>query len=332
MAGVAMGQSEERAGCFGAQPDAWPVATRLNSFRRRREPVAAAIRAVAAVPGLTALDLNYPQHVAPLAPGELGALLAETGLRLTGLNLRFEGERFARGAFTAPDAAVRDEAIAVARAAVDLAREQGARHVVLWLADDGWDVPLQVDHDRLWAWSVDGFRAVAGYANGLRVSVEYKIAEPRRRAVIGSMAEALLAARDVGLPNFGVTLDLCHALMANEAPAAAAAAALRERRLFGVHLNDGYGTADDGLPIGSVRPAQLLELLVALRRGGYDGTIYFDTFPVREDPAAECAANIAALRRFVRLAEQVDDGRLTAAQAEQDALAVRALLTEVGLV
>ena len=76
----------------------------------------------------------------------------------------------------------------------------------------------------------------------------------------------------------------------------AAALALRDGRLFGVHLNDGYGQADDGLLVGSVHPWQTLELLATLRRHDYRGTIYFDTFPVREDPAAESAANVARVR------------------------------------
>ena len=143
------------------------------------------------------------------------------------------------------------------------------------------------------------------------------------------MGEALLAVRDVGLPNFGVQIDLCHSLMAREQPALAASLALREGRLFGVHLNDGYGQADDGLLVGSVHPWQTLELLATLRRYDYRGTIYFDTFPVREDPAAESAANVARVRTLEAISDRLDAGRLAELQTRHDALGLQELLHEV---
>ena len=44
-------------------------------------------------------------------------------------------------------------------------------------------------------------------------------------------------------------------------------------------LNDGYGKWDNGLMVGAVHPIQTVELLVELERSGYDGALYFDTFP-----------------------------------------------------
>jgi xylose isomerase len=197
------------------------------------------------------------------------------------------------------------------------------------MAYDGFDYPFQVDYDRLWADEVDGFRRVAAHDPAIRISVEYKPLDPRRTALIRGMGEALLAVRDVGLPNFGVQIDFCHSLMAREQPAMAASLALREGRLFGVHLNDGYGQADDGLLVGSVHPWQTLELLATLRRHDYRGTIYFDTFPVREDPAAESAANVARVRALETVLDRLDAGQLAELQSRHDALALQALLHEV---
>lgn len=306
-------------------------ATRLNSFRRGGRSVEDAIRLAATTPGLSAFELNYPQHIDNLPAGGLKPLLEDTGLPLTALNLRFEGPALANGAFTAPDRVTRQRAIDTARAAVDFAAEHGAGHVILWMADDGFDYPLQVDYQRLWNDEIDGFRAVARHNPDVRVSVEYKPVDPRRWALIRSMGESLLAVRDVGEPNFGVTIDYCHALMAGENPAAAASLALSRGALFGVHLNDGYGVADDGLMVASVRPVQTLELLLALRNGGYRGTIYFDTFPIREDPVAECAANIAAVERLEAAIDRLPVDRLSGAQARHDAVAIDLLLREAGI-
>jgi sugar phosphate isomerase/epimerase len=314
-------------------PDRYRFATRLNSFRDRGVLRGAAapdlLRAVARIPGLSAVELNYPQHLQGTSEDALREALAETGLALTALSLRFEGPDFADGAFTSPRADTRVKAIRLAQEAVELAGRLGVAHVDLWMAYDGFDYPFQVDYGRLWADEIDGFRQVAAHDPAIRVSVEYKPIDPRRTALIRGMGEALLAVRDVGLPNFGVQIDFCHSLMAGEQPAMAASLALREGHLFGVHLNDGYGQADDGLIVGSVHPWQTLELLAALRKYDYRGTIYFDTFPMREDPAAESAANVTRVRRLEAILDRLDEDVLAALQNRHDTIGVQNLLDEV---
>lgn len=297
-------------------------ATRLNSFRPSGQSVRDALSAMAAIPELTAIELNFPQH---FEPGEEEILLArvdDAGLRVTALNMRYDGPFFAGGAFTHPDQFVRDAAVAWTEAAVDLAAKFGIGHVIVWPGPDGYDYLFQVEYDRLWAWLVDGIRRVADRQPGVRISIEYKPSDPRRNSLIRAMGETLLVVAEVDRPNVGVTLDFCHSLMAGEQPAAAAAMALRRGQLFGVHLNDGYGLADDGLMVGSVHPVQTLELLWQLRRHDYAGTIYFDTFPDAIDPAAECAANIAAMMRLERILDSIEPGKLDSLQRAHDAIAV----------
>ncbi len=300
-------------------------ATRLNSFRGqppKAPSVGAAIRSVAKIPGISAVELNYPQHF----DGDAVAVARDAGLAVTALNLRWDGPDFVLGAFTHPVAARRDKAVAQALAAVETASGHGIDHVILWMGPDGFDYPFQADFQALWSLEIDGFRQVAAANPAVKVSVEYKPSDPRRVSLIRTMAEALLAAGDVGLTNFGVTLDVCHQLMTGEYPAAAAALALQRGKLFGLHLNDGYGPADDGMMIGSVHPWQLLELLWVLRQGRYQGTIYFDTFPDRVDPVAECAANIAMVRAMTDALDRVSDQAIAAIHAEQDAVAAMNLL------
>lgn len=311
--------------------DRYRLATRINSFLRNRVDLPTAIRAMARVPGIDCLEVNYPQHLCQVSEDTLASLLVETGLCLTAINLRFEGKPFADGAFTSPDSATREQAIQIACDAVDLAARQGATHVVLWMADDGFDYPFQVDVARLWSDEIEGFRRVAAHRPDVRVSVEYKPTDPRRFALIRCMGDALLAVREVGADNFGVTLDVCHALMAGEHPGAAATMAIREGKLYGVHLNDGYGRADDGLAVGSVHPWETMELMIELRQRGYDGTIYFDTFPVREDPAIECAFNVETVRRYERAIDRLDVDALLEARRGHDALLARSIVASAML-
>jgi xylose isomerase len=305
-------------------------ATRLNSFRSGGAVSAVdAVVAVSRVPGISAVELNYPQHFAGGTDVSILATAVDAGLAVTALNLRWDGPDFALGAFTHPRPENRERAIRTACDAADLANDHGVDHVILWMGPDGFDYPFQADYGAMWGHEIDGFRRVAEQAPRIRVSVEYKPSDPRRISLIRSMADSLLATQDVGLDNFGVTLDFCHSLMAGEHPAAAAALALRAGRLFGVHLNDGYGEADDGLMVGSVHPWHVLELLSELRRGGFAGTIYFDTFPERVDPAGECAANVATVTRMERLLDRLGDDPLKQIRAGQDGLAATRLLQEV---
>jgi sugar phosphate isomerase/epimerase len=130
-------------------------------------------------------------------------------------------------------------------------------------------------------------------------------------------ATTLLAIDEAGRDNLGVTIDFAHALYADEQPANAAALVMRRSRLLGLHLNDGYAKRDDGLMVGAVHAHATLELLAEVKRGGFNGAIYFDTFPDASglDPVAECAANIRTVTRMLAAVARMEvDNRLADAQ------------------
>lgn len=64
--------------------------------------------------------------------------------------------------------------------------------------------------------------------------------------------------------------------------------------------------------LGSVHLLQTLEYIYYAKRVGFSGLIYFDTFPSREDPVAECAQNI---RMYKALSDFID--RLSIPEIEQ---------------
>lgn len=306
-------------------------ATRLNSFAARAEqawpdhkgkPTAMMMaRRAASVDGLTHVDLNYPDHLSD-DPRAVKAEINDMGLEINGLAMRYyTNPAFKLGAFTHPDAAVRREAIDLTKAGIDAALEMGAPLMTLWLGQDGFDYPFQGDYKRMWDDEIGAIREVAEHAPDCLISIEYKPNEPRSFALLPDVATTLLAIDEVGTANLGVTLDFAHVLYADEMPAFAASLIARRSRLLGVHLNDGYAKRDDGLMVGSVHPQATLELLTQIRRDGYDGVIYFDTFPDASgiDPVEECTTNIEAVRRFMAMAERVEaDNVLKSAIAEQN--------------
>ena len=321
------------------QPINTRFATRLNSFASKPDafwpkghgkptPLQLAERAAKAV-GLTDVDLNYPDHLGP-EPRATGNAIRDLGLAVNGLAMRYySNPAFKIGAFTNPDPAVRREAIELTKRGIDAAREAGCGLMTLWLGQDGFDYAFQADYGWLWAAEIEGIREVALHDPDCLISIEYKPNEPRSYSLMPDCATTLLALKEVGLPNLGVTLDFAHVLYADEQPAFAAALIARHSRVLGVHLNDGYAKRDDGLMVGAVHPLQTIELLRQVKADGFDGPIYFDTFPdlTGLDPVKECEANIATVRSMLRIVEKLDgDNQLGAAIAQQDAVATQAIV------
>lgn len=306
-------------------------AARLNAFKTPGSGVAGMIAAAGRVGGLSAADLNYPDHFAADDAAALSRLLTDQGLALNGLAMRYYTEPgFRLGAFTNPDPAVRRAAIDLTRRGIDACAAMGGNQMTLWMGQDGFDYSFQADYARMWDDTVGAIAEVADHNPAIDIAVEYKPNEPRAHALIPDMATTLLALREVGRANTGVTLDFCHMLYAGEMPAKAAMLAARASRILGLHLNDGYGKRDDGLIAGSVHPVQTVELLVALQRIGYRGIIYFDTFPDHSgiDPVAESQANIRVTDRLLDLAARLaQDPKLAAAQVRQDAAAATTIVT-----
>ncbi len=298
-------------------------AARLNAFKVPGGSVSDMLACAAQVGGIDAADLNYPDHFRGHKPRELSSLLAHHGMALNGLAMRYYSEdAFKIGAFTNPDPTVRRTAIDLTKRGIDTLAEMGGGIMTLWMGQDGVDYPFQADYTRMWDDTVSAIAEVAAHNPQIDVAVEYKPNEPRAYALMPDVGSTLLAVKEAGAPNLGVTLDFAHVLYADEMPAHAAHLIARHSRLLGVHLNDGYGKRDDGLIAGSVHPVQTVELFVALDQIGYDGVIYFDTFPDQGglDPVAEARANIALVERLRQIAGQLrDDPQLAEAIARQDA-------------
>lgn len=306
-------------------------ATRINSFasaaaqywpgQSAKPSLEQMIRRAATVPGLTELDLNFPDHVSE-SPAVVGQMVRDCGLRISGLAMRYyTNPGFKLGAFTNPDRAIRREAIDLTKRGIDAAREMGAPMMTLWLGQDGFDYAFQCDYQRLWADEVEGIAEVANHDKECLISIEYKPNEPRAYAILRDAATTLLAIDDAGADNLGVTIDFAHALYADEQPANAAALIMRRSRLLGLHLNDGYAKRDDGLMVGAVHSQATLELLAEVKRGGFDGAIYFDTFPDASglDPVAECAANIRTVKRMLAAVDRMEgDNALADAKSRHD--------------
>ena len=308
-------------------------ATRLNSFASRPEifwqkptPFLTAeklIERAGKVKGLTDLDLNFPEHAGDNLKRVINSV-KDNGLEINGFAMRYyTNPAFKLGAFTNPDKKVRQEAIDLTKKGIDAARQSGSDLMTIWLGQDGYDYGFQVNYKKIWQDEIDGIREIALHDKECQISIEYKPNEPRAYSILANLPLTLLAIKEIDLVNLGVTLDFAHILYADEHPAFSAAMVSRNSKILGLHLNDGYSKRDDGLMVGSVHQLATIEFLYQVYRDGYDGAIYFDTFPDVSglDPVKECEENINTVQRMLNIVKKLSgDNNLSLAIQNQDAI------------
>jgi xylose isomerase len=290
------------------------------------------VRRAATVKGLTAVDLNFPDHLEGYNEKELIAACRECGIALNGFAMRYySGNLFKLGAFTHPDPNIRRKAIDLTKRGLDTLANVDGTLMTLWMGQDGFDYSFQIDYDAAWDHTLFAYAEICDHNPAINISIEYKPNEPRAFSLMPDIATTLLAIKDINRSNLGVTLDFAHVLYADEMPAYAAALVGRHSQLLGVHLNDGYSKRDDGLIAGSVHPIQTIELLYTLHHLNYQGILYFDTFPDTAglDPVSECHTNISAVEMLNKVAKSLGTHpALSEAIKRQDAAASQKLVME----
>jgi xylose isomerase len=292
-------------------------ATRLNSYVADGRDVASALREIAATGSIKFVDLNYPEHFTDLSVAEMGRLLGELGLTLNSVAMRFRKE-FLHGEYTNRDPQLSRRAIELTKEGIDATAALGCDLVTVWLGYDGYDYTFQKDYAAGINQVVAAFQELADYRPDVRLSIEYKPYEERVHALISSLGITLHVLDRIDRANVGATLDFCHMLMAGDMPGFGAALLLEQGKLWGVHLNDGNNSVDDGLMIASVHPWETAEFLYYLLRHDYDGVIYFDTFPKREEAAAEAVANADTVDLWVSKLHHYGIDNITALIQEAD--------------
>jgi xylose isomerase len=305
------------------------ISGRFNSFLfKGTYDVLQVIDLYKQIDGITHLEFNYPEHISPFPIGELKAHMGH--LKVNGVATRFRNF-FVDGEFTNPDAEKRKAALCLCKEAIDACKALGGTVVTVWLGFDGFDYIFQADYEQAWDTIIRSFREIADYAaeKDLRISIEYKPFDPRSFSFIDSIGLTLLAINEIGRENVGTTVDICHVMMKHESPAFSFALAASRGRLFGLHLNDGYNVMDSGLVFGSVNYIQALELVYYLKKYKYDGTIFFDTFPVREDAVRELQMNIKMFRFVSDTIDEIGLERISKVCSLHDGISSQELVYEM---
>ncbi|MCL4458528.1 MAG: sugar phosphate isomerase/epimerase [Chloroflexi bacterium] len=279
------------------------------------------IELAAQIDGLNGVELHYPSLFRETDVPRVKDYLKDNGLDCSVVSPALSGEaKWQNGSLTNPDERIRADAIGLIKEAMDIAKELGANRINLWMGQDGYDYPLQVDHGRIWELLVEGVNECARHNPQVKICLESKLKEPRTHSALGSIAKVLLLANTVGLPNVGANLDTGHAFMAYENPAEWAVILHKHNRLFHLHLNDNYGDWDWDMVVGTVHFAEFLELLFWLRQIGYDGWYSLDQFPTREDPRKALELSIRNVKAMDQVAQGLNAKEVLAAVRRHDAI------------
>ncbi|MEO9823151.1 MAG: sugar phosphate isomerase/epimerase [Paracoccaceae bacterium] len=291
-------------GTIGGYHDRFHQFMPARSFEERLE-------AAKTIPRTDGIEPVYPQDLGH--DGEKIKTVQESGLAVSAVNVNIKSEAmFKHGSFTNRDAGVRAQTVAYIKAAMDHAVTFNAKMVSVCPLIDGWDYAFQVDHQKQWAWAIECIAEAAAHNPDINLSIEYKAFETRNHVILPSMGKTLHFCDRVGAANVGVTMDVGHALMAGECPAAEMAMAHDAGRLFYVHFNDNDRQADWDMLPASVHLWQTLETLHYMRRIGYDGWVAYDVFNRVGDNVEAIAATFEMMEDLDKLLDKIGVEKLEA--------------------
>jgi xylose isomerase len=119
------------------------------------------------------------------------------------------------------------------------------------------------------------------------------------------MADTILAAKETGCNNVGVTIDTGHSFVAGENVAEAVVLAKRAgNMLFHMHFNDNHGNWDDDMIVSSVHLTCYVELMFWLKKTGYEGWLSMDQYPYRENAIDAITESILWVKKYEQIVDK----------------------------
>jgi len=217
----------------------------------------------------------------------------------------FTVKEYGKGSLTSTDPVVRQNTLDYLRQMSEVALEMNCGVMNLWMGQDGYDYLLTADYNQEREWFREGTAKLAQEFPTLKFALEYKPKEPRNFSYHARMADTILAAKETGCKNVGVTIDTGHSFFAGENVAEAVVLAKRAGDLlFHMHFNDNHGSWDDDMIVGTVHSTVYIDLLFNLKKTGYAGWLSMDQYPYREDATDAIAESILWVRKYEQIVEE----------------------------
>ena len=217
----------------------------------------------------------------------------------------FTVKDYGKGSITSLDQKIRNKALDYLKEMSDVALEMNCGIVNLWLGQDGYDYLLTTDYNQERDWLREATTELAETYPDLRFALEYKPKEPRNFSYHARMADTILAAKETGCKNVGITIDTGHSFIGGENVAEAVVLAKRAGdMLFHMHFNDNHGNWDDDMIVSSIHFNCYVELMFWLRKTGYEGWLSMDQYPYREDAIDAISESILWVSKYEKIVNQ----------------------------
>jgi xylose isomerase len=290
-----------------------------DRFHEYQPPLSLAERLelVSHIEGADGIEIVYPSEFGDVA--QAIQQIKDSGLGVSAVNVNVKSEaRWRHGSFTAPDPLIRKAAIEQVKAGMDIAAELGTGMVSCCPLIDGHNYSFQVDYMQQWEWLVEGIRAAALHRSDIRLSLEHKPNESRNYVILGDVGRTLFLCEQLDLPNVGITVDIGHALVAKETPAAMVCLAAAANRLFYIHFNDNGRDWDWDMIPASVNLWDTLETLYYLDHLGWEGWFSYDVINRDGDVVRTQQATIRVMQATQRMLDKLGRERLGALIREGD--------------
>jgi xylose isomerase len=200
----------------------------------------------------------------------------------------FSDPVFKDGAFTSNNAAIRAYAIQKTMRAMDLGAEFGAKMYVFWGGREG----VESDATKNPVTAIERFREAINFLceysisqkYGYKFAFEAKPNEPRGHIYFAVTGSYLALIPTLDHPDMcGVNPEVAHEHMAGLNFVHQVAAALEQKKLFHIDLNDQeFGRFDQDFRFGSANLKHAFFLVKLLEDYGYNGCRHFDAHAYRQ--------------------------------------------------
>jgi xylose isomerase len=223
----------------------------------------------------------------------------------------FGDPAFKDGAFTSNNASVRAYAIQKTMRAMDLGAEFGAKTYVFWGGREGVESDATKDPTE----AIKRFREAINFLceysisqkYGYKFAFEAKPNEPRGHIYFAVTGSYLAFIPTLDHPEMcGVNPEVAHEHMAGLNFVHQVAAALEQKKLFHIDLNDQeFGRYDQDFRFGSVNLKHAFFLVKLLEDHGYNGCRHFDSHAFRQSDLQDVTQfAIGSMRTYELLAEK----------------------------
>ncbi len=265
------------------------------------------VKALSELGVLDALDIYYAESGINSDAGEVNEIMRKHHMTISSVFPNVFGEkRWKLGSLASVDEAVRKEAIALCKKAVSFsAGLDGVPPVNLWLGQDGFDYPFEIDYAKSRRCLVESLKEICDYNPEVMITLEAKIREPRNRCIVDTVANALLFCEEAGRKNCGIAVDIGHTLQAGQNIAQNIMLADYFGRLVTMHVDDNYTIWDDDMIVGSVHLTEMLEMCYYLKKIDYQGYLAADLFPYREDTLGCTKETVLNLKKYEELVDLI---------------------------